>query len=264
MNIKGLIPDHEILTTLGWILIDQITTNHLVCVLEDEKNINYVHPLEIICSEYQGKIYELRSERVDFNVTIDTLLYAKVEEEKEYKRVLPQDIIGRKVSYKRDGKNKFTGKPPPYEEISHEYMYNRIRDLVKENTTLPEWIWNLGQSKCFDSFKGLFEDITYFTYYGYYYQWKYKVEHRLLVDDIQRLCLHAGVISHTQHKDDKYIMRAVDYIEDKNSINKLDVYELSDNKTERIIYYNGPIYNIMVPSGIFMIRKNAKLVWVCS
>jgi len=291
MTISGLTHDHQVLTTEGWIPISEITREHLVCVLEDGEFFNYVHPEDIVKSKYSGDLYDIRSEKVDLTVAVDTMLYIKLDNE-NYEKIPAKDAMGKKFSFKRDAKNKLTGVPPSPEDESpfHTMMYNRLRDIVETENKLPEWVWTLNKSDCFGGFDGLFYHMTYLHWvWGDFYMWRYETENRSLVDNIQRFCVHAGVIPHITHKlhGKEFVIDIVDYEGEIQS--NYEGYNLEETKVEEITNYgkiydffdfadllqdeieefmddigDWNVYNIIVPSGIFMVRKNDKIVWVCS
>ena len=50
-------PDHDILTTDGWISIDKVTTNHKVACLVDGKKLKYLNPTEVQSYDCDEEIY---------------------------------------------------------------------------------------------------------------------------------------------------------------------------------------------------------------
>lgn len=97
--------DHEVLTTDGWIPIKDVTINHLVAVLEEGDSLNYVSPLDIIHLHYEGKLYDLKSDNVDLTVTLDHMMYVKLEGNDNFELIRAGDIIGKNVTYKQNAKN---------------------------------------------------------------------------------------------------------------------------------------------------------------
>jgi DNA-directed RNA polymerase beta subunit len=57
-------PDHEYLTTDGWVPVAELTMEHKVASLVDGKLV-YQHPVELHEFDYEGKMYELKSNQVD-------------------------------------------------------------------------------------------------------------------------------------------------------------------------------------------------------
>ncbi|ARF10992.1 DNA-directed RNA polymerase subunit beta [Hokovirus HKV1] len=73
-----------------------------------------------------------------------------------------------------------------------------------------------------------------------------------LIDDIQRLCIHAGFVCSVVQ----------DGIYWKATINEnYDPFVNIINDREYINIYNGHVYCLEVPNHIFMVRKNGKYVW---
>ena len=100
-----LTPDHEVLTSLGWIPIKDVTKNHLVAVLENGETLNYVNPLDTISLHYEGKLYELQSQQVDLTVTLDHQMYVQKRDKKVFELIKAKKIIGKQVSYKKSSVN---------------------------------------------------------------------------------------------------------------------------------------------------------------
>ena len=260
MLTDALTPGHDVLTTVGWIPIDKLHKSHYVCILENRETLNYIRPDKIFSEKYSGDIYNLESERVDLSITDTSFVYVKIDDG-EYEDELASEIVNRNCLFKRDAKNIFTGSLPDIKPS----LYN----IIENDKTLPEWIWNLNRSDCFKCFWSLFHKMTYECTCCYSYEWRCETKYRSMADDLQRLCLHAGKISHTFNYKGKFVVTVVDDFEsakpEKNKCAFLDECKLSDIKTESITKYNGIVYNIKFPEEkLFMVRKNDKLVWVYS
>ena len=61
-------PDHEYLTTDGWVPVAELTMDHKVASMVDGKLV-YKQPLELYEFDHDGKMYELKSNQVDVCVT---------------------------------------------------------------------------------------------------------------------------------------------------------------------------------------------------
>lgn len=61
-------PDHEYLTTDGWIPVADLTLNHKVASMVDGKLI-YQNPIKLHEFDYEGKMYQVKSNHVDLLVT---------------------------------------------------------------------------------------------------------------------------------------------------------------------------------------------------
>jgi len=97
-----LTPEHEVLTTEGWIKIENVTKDHNVAILDpDLDTIKYEQPTEIHCfnydSEIDGKVYQLKSQLVELTVTPNHRMWVK--ENNEYDFILAKDCFGKTLTY---------------------------------------------------------------------------------------------------------------------------------------------------------------------
>jgi len=103
--------DHEVLTQGGWKMIYDITKDDLVAILKDGKTV-YEKPLAVYhYPNYRGKIYNIKSEKIDLSVTINHRMWVSVKNENydipnaadklwgEWELVQAKDIIGKCVKY---------------------------------------------------------------------------------------------------------------------------------------------------------------------
>ena len=97
-----LTPPHEVLTTDGWIKIENVTKDHNVAILDpDLDTIKYEQPTEIHCfnydSEIDGKIYQLKSQLVELTVTPNHRMWVK--ENNKYEFILAKDCYCKTLTY---------------------------------------------------------------------------------------------------------------------------------------------------------------------
>ncbi len=97
----------EVLCFEGWKLIQDITKNDLVATLVDDKYLSYEYPSEIFRREYEGDMYELRSEHVDLDVTMDHELYAKKKEDNEFSKYTASELYSNTYNLKKNCENNF-------------------------------------------------------------------------------------------------------------------------------------------------------------
>lgn len=93
--------DHEVLTNLGWIKINEITFNHKIACLNDGNILEYKNPIDIQEYDYEDKLYKIKSHHVDLIVTPNHRMYVGDENNKNFKIVNAENIYGKKVSYKK-------------------------------------------------------------------------------------------------------------------------------------------------------------------
>lgn len=68
-NHECLTPDHEVLTSDGWLPIDKVTTEHKVASLGWGNITEYQKPTAVIKKHYDGKMFSTNSSFVDFVIT---------------------------------------------------------------------------------------------------------------------------------------------------------------------------------------------------
>ena len=91
----------EVYTTDGWVFIENITKDHLVCILDPTTNsILYENSLEIHCFDYNGLMYQLKSKLVNLTVTPTHRMYVKNELDDKYDFIMAKDCFGKKLKYK--------------------------------------------------------------------------------------------------------------------------------------------------------------------
>ena len=78
--------DHKVLTNNGWIQFDELyyryqTDNTFRSELKvaqlNNNNLEYITPIDVFEFDYNGRMYNLESQQVDFKVTEDHMLYIK-------------------------------------------------------------------------------------------------------------------------------------------------------------------------------------------
>ena len=95
-----LTPDHEVLTTGGWKLIEKITIDDYVCTLQSNGDINYIKPLDLICIEcVNEELYHVENNNIALTTTMDHKMYAKLPTSDSFELIKTRDIIGKNVSY---------------------------------------------------------------------------------------------------------------------------------------------------------------------
>ncbi|ARF08985.1 DNA-directed RNA polymerase subunit beta [Catovirus CTV1] len=92
----------EVLTFTGWKNIKDISRNDLIATLTDGKYLKYVKPIDVYNWNYEGDIYQLRSQQVDLDVTIDHELYVRKRDKKHFELVAAKDIIGKRYNLKKN------------------------------------------------------------------------------------------------------------------------------------------------------------------
>jgi intein/homing endonuclease len=97
-KIHCLTAEHDVLTTEGWVPINEVKENHKVAILKDDKLI-YENPIEIHhYPDYKGKMYRVKNQEIDLEVTANHRMYIKIDD--NYMLEKAESIVGKKVAYK--------------------------------------------------------------------------------------------------------------------------------------------------------------------
>jgi len=99
-----LSPDHEVLTTRGWIPIAEVTTNDKVAVLKEGKYLDYEHPTKTHTYKYKGDMYKVQTKGLNLFVTPEHRMYVATSSLEEnqpenYGFKQASDILHKKVRY---------------------------------------------------------------------------------------------------------------------------------------------------------------------
>ena len=98
----------EILTDKGWIYFKQLTKNYKVATLVDGDTLTYQTPLDIICENYKGKMYCVKSNQVDLLVTPNHRMYVRKRDKLKYELFEAKEIFGKHVNYKKNAEKLMT------------------------------------------------------------------------------------------------------------------------------------------------------------
>lgn len=97
-------PDHQVLTTAGWIPIAEVTLNHEVACLE-RGMLKYYNPTAIHVFDHNDDLYEIKTQQINQVVTKNHRMYVKLRSIKAnntYQLIEAQKIFGKRVQYKKD------------------------------------------------------------------------------------------------------------------------------------------------------------------
>lgn len=132
-------PEHEVLTTNGWIPVKDISYTHKIASLVDGK-LMYQTPTDIQEYDYNGKIYCVKSDHVDLRTTPNHRMY--VSDGTKFGIELAEDIFGLDRYYKKNvetvintfDKNSFT--IPSY----YNYYHSKSLDIDLWLMFLGTWL----------------------------------------------------------------------------------------------------------------------------
>ena len=96
--LKG---DAEVLTTTGWKPITDITLKDKVAILDND-NVKYETPQELHEYDYNGRLYELKSQLVELTVTPNHRMWIKRRDRDCYEFVNTEECFGKRIRYKKN------------------------------------------------------------------------------------------------------------------------------------------------------------------
>jgi len=138
----------EVLTENGWKKFSQITQKDKICTLNpDTEEIEYQKPRKIYQSKYQGKMYRLKTRRVDLLVTPNhNLLYAPADfhTRRPYRFKEARDLFGKSKILRKDGI--WRGETPQYftlpeVKIRHgSRFYSGLRTKIAKKLPIEPWL----------------------------------------------------------------------------------------------------------------------------
>jgi DNA-directed RNA polymerase beta subunit len=95
----------EVLTTRGWAHFRDITLDDNVATLNPETfEFDYIKPSKVQSYEHKGKMYKIKSQLIDLTVTTNHNMFVQRRGHKSFELIPADDIFGKRVSYKKDGK----------------------------------------------------------------------------------------------------------------------------------------------------------------
>jgi len=269
-KIHCLTTDHEVLTLDGWKPILEVTTNDKVATLNDTV-LEYQCPINTFSyPDYNGIMYTITNSAVDLKVTGNHRMWVK---RNEYEFVLAEELVGKKVTYKQDAIWK--QKDYQYKDydmnlwigvlgmnVSKEYFiyphiyigllnkldieYSYYGDLIVTDfdlNKLPEYVFEFSKTQT----ELLIRYMT-MSNQGVFY-----TKSKILSDQFQHLCLHAGYAYRILHKSNVFI-----YMIDANR--SLTVNN-GEKQYEMLTEEKCHVVCIEVPNQRFYVRRNGKAVW---
>ena len=256
-------PDSEVLTNKGWISLTNLDINDAKVATMDPIThaLHYVNAVDKHVFDYDsdidGKLYSLDSQQINIICTPNHRNYVKIDEQhrsnihnahaiNNFTLIEAKDIIGKLVQYKKNCINTYK----TYEEA-------RTNLELTVNDRLPAYVWSLSMQECRQMINRLFTNKTY------------KTNNMELVDDIQRLALHAGLSANIKASSDAeyYLVLNTEltmiqnenepYVGETMNIRQAFQAEKVNNYTEKWIDYKGQVMCIEVPeTHLFYYREN--------
>jgi DNA-directed RNA polymerase II subunit RPB2 len=126
-------PDHDVLTDKGWIPIPELTLEHKVATLVDGSRLEYHHPTALQEFDHKGKMYEVKSEKVNLCVTPNHRMYVGNCHRANYRIELAEEIYGKMRAYRN---NVDEWKP---ENPLDKFVLPGVGDLPDLELPIEEW-----------------------------------------------------------------------------------------------------------------------------
>jgi DNA-directed RNA polymerase II subunit RPB2 len=123
-------PDHEIMTSNGWIPINEIKKSDYLACLINNNGLEYHNPIEIQEYDYDGEIYNIESQQVSLSVTPNHRMYIGNRDGKNFNIKQAKDILGKIVTYKKNVDDYDPTKYPVKDIIKSMATKEQINELI--------------------------------------------------------------------------------------------------------------------------------------
>ena len=142
-KLHCLTPDHDVLTTSGWMPIHQVTTHHKVATLTQKGELIYQHPTAIHnYLDYEGELYQIRNKNIDLLVTPNHRMYVKNGKITgttftEYQLVQAKHIYKKHKKYLKNA----TNTSPDYQFVLPSVYSNSLqREIPAKQLDMEAWL----------------------------------------------------------------------------------------------------------------------------
>lgn len=146
-KIHCLTPDHDVLTTQGWIPISKVTTEHLVATLDRSTGqLIYQNPLNILTyPNYKGDLYHIKNTNIDLLVTLNHRMLVtnggnSSKSFADYQLIEAKDLFGKNYKYLKNAhwlKTDYQFILPPV------LSYNSL-PIAKRSVKMDDWLTLFG------------------------------------------------------------------------------------------------------------------------
>jgi intein/homing endonuclease len=133
--------DHDVLTTVGWIPIKEVTLEHEVATLKDGKILEYRKPSKLINYEYEGKMYDVESNHVSLTVTPNHRMWVSTRVG-SYKFEKADEIFNKRRKYQKNVEN-IELKQKPKEFFKNKFRIFDGEQIIFE-FPLKDWLTMFG------------------------------------------------------------------------------------------------------------------------
>ena len=104
-----MLGDHEVLTNKGWIKFNDLYQRYnnkekfTIATLHEGQYIKYDTPIDVYEWDFDGDMYKLTSQQVEFCVTMDHEMWAKKRDHKTFELIKVKDLYGKRYNLKKNG-----------------------------------------------------------------------------------------------------------------------------------------------------------------
>ena len=142
--------DHDIITTDGWIPIDEVSLNHKVACLIDGHKLEYHNPIDVQKYNYNGNMYVVNSNQVKIKVTPNHRMYVSCRNKKNYYITEAENVYHKRRCYMKDVDNyspTLTSLPIELkgdnEKITH-FVLPQTDEYSEIQLPIDDWLMFLG------------------------------------------------------------------------------------------------------------------------
>jgi DNA-directed RNA polymerase II subunit RPB2 len=299
-----MLGDHEVLTNKGWIKFDDLYQRYhnkeefKIATLHDGQTIKYDTPIDVYEWDYDGDMYKLTSQQVEFCITMDHEMLAKKRNLNKFKLIKAKDLIGKRYNLKKNGIIdipdveiiNINGKIFKMDDLLHflgifitngyllenniyitniktTYMYNKMNLNLDLDHDRCDSEYIIKSTKLYKWLEDYNRNIPDFVFKLNSRQAKILLSSLLLFSKTQEFYTSSNKLANDVMKLAIHAGWSATIKQDEKlcvSINKYKNEPHINNNTkqvEEIVYHKGKVYCLEVPSHIFMIRYNHKNVW---
>lgn len=130
-------PDHEVLTTDGWVSIKDVTTKHKVASLNNGI-MSYVNPTEVQDYEYKGPMYSIENNLVSLMVTPNHRMYVGNRDGK-YTIQTAEQIYGKRMYFRKNCDDYEVSDP-----LTDTFTIPAVMDYESLQVPLQQWLMYFG------------------------------------------------------------------------------------------------------------------------
>jgi len=157
-------PDHEVLTSEGWIKVESITLSHKLATLDKQFELCYERPISVCEFDLDDEqIIDIRSKDLDLSITTNHHLLTSTNPGVRRFALFRADSISTDTYHYRSSKH---------------YTPSRNTHFSSRGAGLPEWVWQLSAKRARSLVR---------NYDGFH------TNNLDFLNDLQRLALHAGL-----------------------------------------------------------------------